>query len=86
MNRRKMISLTGALLGAACLATQAFAGVQPCEDALRDLRAAKATAKLSDADVKTVEDLEAKVVERCNADDDKRADKFAAEAMKVLGK
>lgn len=58
----------------------------PCEDMLKQMRATKASAKLGDADMKTVSDLETKAVERCNADDDVRSDKFLAEAMKIMGK
>lgn len=58
----------------------------PCENMLKDMRAAKQTAKLSAADMAKVDDLEKKGVERCNADDDVRADKFLADAMKIMGK
>jgi hypothetical protein len=58
----------------------------PCEEMLKQLRAAKQTVKLSDADMTKVTDLETKGVDRCNADDDARADKFFAEAMKLMGK
>lgn len=68
------------------MAFPAFAANVPCEDMLKDLRTAVASSKLSDADAKKVADLEAKGVERCNADDDKRADGFFTDAMKVLGK
>ena len=64
----------------------AHAAPVPCEDALKAMRAAKETSKLSDSDAKKVADLETKGVERCNADDDKRADQFFGEAMKVMGK
>ncbi|UDL87426.1 hypothetical protein LGH82_19780 [Mesorhizobium sp. PAMC28654] len=64
----------------------AFAAPTPCEDALKALRAAEATAKLDVADKAKVSDLETKGIERCNADDDKRADDFFAQAMKVMGK
>jgi hypothetical protein len=64
----------------------AFAAPTPCEDALKDLRAAEAAAKLSAADKTRVSELETKGIERCNADDDKRADDFFAQAMKVVGK
>ncbi|WP_352862249.1 hypothetical protein [Mesorhizobium sp. M0802] len=43
-------------------------------------------AALSAADKTKLSDLEAKGVERCNADDDKRADDFFAQAMKIMGK
>ncbi|HEX8048797.1 hypothetical protein HB780_01445 (plasmid) [Rhizobium lusitanum] len=62
------------------------AAAAPCEDTLKTMRAAKATAKLSDADMAKVNDLEAKAIERCNADDDVRSDKFLADAMKIMGK
>ena len=64
----------------------AFAAPTPCEDALKALRAAEATAKLNAADKAKVSDFETKGIERCNADDDKRADDFFTQAMKVLGK
>ncbi|KAA3447016.1 hypothetical protein C7I87_29345 [Mesorhizobium sp. SARCC-RB16n] len=63
-----------------------FAAATPCEDALKALRAAEATAKPSATDKAKVSELEAKGVERCNADDDKRADDFFAQGMKILGK
>lgn len=58
----------------------------PCEDMLKEMLTAKADAKLSDTDMQKVDELEAKAVERCNADDDTRSDKFIAEAMKAMGK
>lgn len=60
--------------------------VVPCEKMLSDLRAAVAAAKPSDADKAKIDDLENKGIERCNADDDARADGFFAQAMKILGK
>ncbi|TCR85271.1 hypothetical protein [Rhizobium sp. BK376] len=73
------------MAGFVIAAAPAHAAV-PCEEALKDMRAAKATAKLSDADKAQVDALEAKAVERCNADDDTRSDKFSADAMKIMGK
>ena len=63
----------------------AFADTTPCEDALLTLRTAEAAAKLSADDKTKVSDLETKGIERCNADDDKRADEFFAQAMKIIG-
>jgi hypothetical protein len=60
--------------------------VVPCEDMLKDLRAAVGSATLNDADKAKVTDLQDKGIERCNADDDARADAFFADAMKLLGK
>ncbi|TPN83630.1 hypothetical protein FJ987_19220 [Mesorhizobium sp. CU2] len=64
----------------------AIAAPTPCETALKDLRAAEAKATLNDADKNKVSELETKGIERCNADDDKRADDFFAQAMKIIGK
>lgn len=77
---------TLAVAGSMAVAVPAHAATVPCEDMLKNMRAAKATAKLSDADMAKVNDLEAKAVERCNADDDTRSDKFLAEAMTLMGK
>ncbi|UVK42642.1 hypothetical protein BPNPMPFG_004341 [Mesorhizobium sp. AR07] len=63
-----------------------FAATAPCEETLKTLRAAEAAATLSAADKTKVSDLETKGIERCNADDDKRADDFFAQAMKIMGK
>ena len=75
-----------AVAGLMAVTTPAHAATVPCEDMLRDMRAAKAKATLSDADMAKVNDLEAKAVERCNADDDTRSDKFLTEAMALIGK
>ncbi|TPJ62790.1 hypothetical protein [Mesorhizobium sp. B2-7-1] len=64
----------------------AVAAPTPCETALKDLRAAEAKATPNDADKNKVSELETKGIERCNADDDKRADDFFAQAMKILEK
>lgn len=68
------------------LAAAAHAATIPCEDMLRQLRTTLAAATPSDADKATVADLQVKGIERCNADDDKRADDFFAQALKILGK
>jgi hypothetical protein len=66
--------------------TAAADDVVPCEDMLKDLRAASGSATLSDADKAKVAELQDKGIERCNADDDARADAFFADALKILGK
>ncbi|HNB27788.1 MAG TPA: hypothetical protein PLR41_12555 [Alphaproteobacteria bacterium] len=58
----------------------------PCEDMLKDLRAAEQGATLGAADAAKIKELEDKGIERCNADDDARADEFFAQALKILGK
>jgi hypothetical protein len=69
------------------LAAPVFAdGPMPCEKMLSDLREAEKTAQVSDADKAKVAELRDKGIERCNADDDERADNFFAEALKILGK
>lgn len=73
------------LVGLVAVSLPARAAV-PCEEMLKDMRAAKATATLNDADKAKVDELEAKAVERCNADDDSRSDAFLTEAMKIMGK
>ena len=60
--------------------------VVPCEDMLKTLRDAVAGATLNDADKAKVADLQDKGIERCNADDDAKADAFFGDAMKILGK
>lgn len=84
-----MKTIAFATLLSATFALGAFAPASaavPCEDMLKQMRDAKASTKLNDADFKRVNDLESKAVERCNADDDTRSDKFLAEAMKIMGK
>ncbi len=58
----------------------------PLRGYAQGLRTAEASAKLDPSAKAQYEELKAKGVERCNADDDKRADAFFADAMKLLGK
>lgn len=74
------------LVGFIAVALPAHAATIPCENMLNDMRTAKAAVKLSAADMTKVNDLEARAVERCNADDDVRSDRFLADAMKLMGK
>lgn len=76
-----------AMIGAIAIAipAAAFAKV-PCEETLKDVRAARASAKLSDADATKVDDLINKGIDRCNADDDNRANGFFKDAMTAMGK
>ncbi|QND69181.1 hypothetical protein HB777_36040 (plasmid) [Mesorhizobium loti] len=85
MKTRTLVLALGTLI-LASQAPSAFAANVPCEEALKSLRAAEDKAKVSDADKAKITDLETKGIERCNADDDKRADDFFAQAMKVMGK
>ncbi|HEU4826592.1 MAG TPA: hypothetical protein VFS85_08950 [Dongiaceae bacterium] len=78
--------LCAALLAVIAAAIPASAEDVPCEKMLADLRDALKTAKPSDADAAKIKELEDKGIERCNADDDARADEFFSQAMKILGK
>ena len=85
----KKLILATALISAVIAAgfvPLASAAPVPCEDMLKTLTETLKTAKLSDADMKAVTELQTKGTERCNADDDKRADDFFAQAMKIIGK
>jgi hypothetical protein len=86
MKKVILTSAFAAITSLGILSSVAFAGAVPCEDMLKDVRATLQGAKLGDADMKKVTDLEAKGIERCNADDDKRADGFFTDAMKIMGK
>jgi hypothetical protein len=64
----------------------ADAATVPCETLLQQLRDAEKTATLSEADKAAAAELKDKGIERCNADDDKRADEFFADALKIVTK
>lgn len=83
---RLVLALALTALAIANPIASASAAPAPCEETRKTLRAAEAEAKLGDADKTKVSELETKGIERCNADDDKRADDFFAQAMKILGK
>ena len=53
----------------------------PCEDMLNALRSALGAAKMSEADLASAKDFQAKATERCNADDDRHADEFSAQGL-----
>lgn len=82
----KRLALTVAAIAVFPLAATHAATPVPCEDMLKQVKAALAAAKLSDADKTKVVDLQSKGIERCKADDDARADDFFAQALKALGK
>jgi hypothetical protein len=84
------------LLAAAILAVTSLGGalsaasaadVVPCEDMLKTTKdTLTAATTLAASDKTKVDELIAKGTDRCNADDDKRADGFFADAMKIIGK
>jgi hypothetical protein len=65
---------------------RAAADPVPCEDMLARLRDTVASAKASDAGAAKIKELQDKGIERCNADDDQRADDFFTQALQILGK
>jgi hypothetical protein len=58
----------------------------PCEVMLKSVADGLTTTKLSDADHATAVDFQTKALERCNADDDQRADEFSAQALALVSK
>ena len=58
----------------------------PCEDGLKTLDEALKTAKPNAVDLKAITELRAKADERCVAEDDRRADGFIEDAMKLVTK
>lgn len=64
----------------------AQAATVPCEEALKELRAKEASTPPAAANKTAYDELQTKGIERCNADDDKRADDFFKQAMDLLGK
>jgi hypothetical protein len=75
---------SGPTLVAGIAVTDAQGHALPCEVMLTSLTEGLASAPLTDADQTTVADLQTKATERCNADDDARADAFTAQALAIL--
>ena len=86
MHKLIVLSVLTLIAGSGFAQTARSAQAVPCEDMLKDLRAAVSVAKLGDVDASKVKALQDKGIERCNADDDKRADDFFGQAMKIVGK
>jgi len=74
-----------ASIGVATAVTDANGRPLPCEDLLAAVRATMTTSPPA-ADQARLDELEGKGIERCNADDDKRADDFFAQALALMGK
>ena len=68
------------------VSSAAAAAPVPCEDMLKKLEDTVKTAKLNDADMKSVTDLTAKAEERCKSEDDRRSDDFVDQALKLIVK
>lgn len=69
---------------AGIVTTDANGRALPCEVMLDAFRTSLATATLSDQNRMTIDTLQAKGTERCNADDDKRADDFFAQGLALM--
>jgi len=65
--------------------TNADGSPVPCEVALEEVRRVSAATPPAAADQAKFDELQSKGTERCNADDDKRADNFFGEALALLG-
>ncbi len=75
-----------AVLVAGIAVTDANGRALPCEVMLKSVADGLATAKLSDADTAAAVGFQTKALERCNADDDQRADGFSAQALALVTK
>lgn len=83
----KKFFIISAIAGATAMASFSAAFAAPsCEDNLKTMEDSLKKAKLSDADMKAVADLKTKATERCVAEDDRRAEGFIADAMKIITK
>ena len=83
----KKFFIISAIVSAAAAASFSTAFAAPsCEDGLKTMEENLKKAKLSDADTKAVADLKTKATERCVAEDDRRAEGFIADAMKIIAK
>lgn len=56
----------------------------PCETMLDTFRTTRAAATIADVNKAAINDLQARGTERCNADDDKRADDFLAQGIALM--
>jgi hypothetical protein len=76
----------GATNSAGVVTTDTSGKPLPCEDMLAQYRDVQPkAASLDDATKAKIAELEAKGLERCNADDDKRADDFFGQAIQLIG-
>ena len=66
--------------------TDANGRALPCEVMLKSVADSLTNAKLSDADHAAAVGFQTKALERCNADDDQRADGFSAQALALVSK
>ena len=74
----------GPVLVAGIAVTDGTGRALPCESMLGELRDGLAAKALSGAAAAEVSGLQAKALERCNADDDRNADAFTAQALALV--
>ena len=84
--KKIMHVLAAAAALSTAIAAAANAAPVPCEQMLKDVKAAIATAQVPAADVDKAKAAEQQGLDRCKADDDAGADQHFAEALKLLGK
>jgi hypothetical protein len=87
--RRKMTGILRSMLAAIGLISSpctASAGAVPCETMLQELRSVQRSTSLDDPKRIAILELIMKGLERCTADDDRRADQFFSEALKLMQK
>jgi DNA-binding ferritin-like protein len=82
----KEVLLSAAIACGVSLFAQTAYAKAPCEETLKEVRTARDVSKLAVADAAKVDDLIAKGIERCNADDDNRSNDFFQQAMTAMGK
>jgi hypothetical protein len=83
-NAPKAVASVASVAGIAT--TDANGRALPCEVMLKDVAAQLTTAKLAPDVLAQVTGFQTKALERCNADDDARADGFSAQALALLAK
>jgi hypothetical protein len=82
----KIYAIIAAFAAAGLLPSLAFAAEVQCEDSVKTLQdTIKTVAPKADV-MANVQVLLDKAIERCKAEDDKRSNGFAADAMKLMGK
>jgi hypothetical protein len=75
-----------ATLVAGIVVTDVTGHAIPCEEMLKDLTAAIDGGKIAAANQEQATEYQSKATERCNADDDKRADEFSAHGLALASK
>ena len=84
LGRRVGIVLLWVLLVAGIAVTDDTGRALPCEVMLGTLRDGLAAKAPTGAAATRVADLQARALERCNADDDRNADAFTAQALALV--